>query len=46
MVGFPFAVFLKDGRLFPRLHFHHIVLIDQGKNVGLPCCASIMIGKS
>lgn len=36
MVGFPFAVFLKDGRLLPRQHLHHILLIDQGKNVVLP----------
>lgn len=33
MVGFLFAVFLKDGMLLPRQHLHHILLIDQDANV-------------
>lgn len=36
MVGFPFAVFLKDGMPLPRRYLHHILLIDQDANVVLP----------
>jgi hypothetical protein len=36
MVGFPFAVFLKDGMPLPCQYLHHILLIDQDTNVVLP----------
>jgi len=36
MIGFPFAVFLKDGMPLPRQYLHHILLIDQDTSVVLP----------